>query len=159
MMSCCLRDRIESSVLLGGEERETNSWNLNERRVKWEGAKRRKLPGTGAKRRDSTRKEGTGGKEKKRRKKEEKRRTGWVRESATRTKRAFIQGGQERRRGPRGGPVWYYDTISNLLTDSGHNQSLSRIMARQYGTWQEQTAESAAILDSWPEMKPIFAAP
>lgn len=86
-------------------ERETNSWNLNERRVKWEGAKRRKLPGTGAKK-DSTRKEGTGGKVKKKRWKEEKKRTDGEGEKAQpEPKRAFIQGGQERRRGPRSGSV------------------------------------------------------
>lgn len=48
MVSGCSRDGIENSVLLGGE-RGNQQLDLNERRVKWEGAKRRKLPGTGAK--------------------------------------------------------------------------------------------------------------
>jgi hypothetical protein len=74
MISCCSRDRIESSVLLGGGRGEGDKQleNLNERRVKWEGAKRRKLPGTGAKRLDKKRRNGREREEEEKKEREEK---------------------------------------------------------------------------------------
>lgn len=71
---------------------------------------------------------------KKRRKKKD-----WMVKERKRNQRqkAFIQGGQERRRGPRGGSVSYLRYSYLRWSDSGPGQSSHAMAARQYGTWQE----------------------